>query len=89
MIESAHPIKFFEIRKFRNLSNLRNLQITNNQPDIHVDYCKNIVGLYPGIVVIGFRILESADVLGCLSVLSNLQMRDIDIGISRGVDTIV
>jgi hypothetical protein len=40
------------------------------------------VELYPGIVAIGIRIYLSADTVGCLSVLSNLQLRDFDISIT-------
>jgi hypothetical protein len=41
------------------------------------------VELYPGIVAIGIRIYLSADTVGCLSVLSNLQLRDFDISITK------
>jgi hypothetical protein len=76
-IKRDHLIKFFDIRKTRNLSNLRNLQITSYQPD--EDISNNIVNLYPGIVAIKFRIFKSDRIFGCLSVLSNLQLRDLDL----------
>jgi hypothetical protein len=43
------------------------------------DISNNIVNLYPGIVAIKFRIFKSDRIFGCLSVLSNLQLRDLDL----------
>ena len=71
-IKRDHLIKFLDIRKTSNLSNLRNLQITSYQPD--EDICNNIVNLYPGIVAVRFSIFKSDDIFGCLLVLSNLQL---------------
>ena len=88
VIKSEHLIKFFVIRKNRNLSNLRNLKIWNGLPDEDVNFCKNIVDLYPGIVAIEFEIFKAADVFGYLSVLSNLMLRDLDIVIRTRADTI-
>jgi len=45
------------------------------------------VELYPGIVAIGVRILISDDISVCLSVLSNLQLRDVDFSTSEVEDT--
>ena len=87
LIKSDHLMKFFDIGKNLNLSNLTNLQIMNYLPYKEVRFCKYIVDLYPGIVSIRFRIFRSADIFGCLSVLSNLQLRDFDIYTSRGGDT--
>jgi hypothetical protein len=80
LIKSVNLIKLFDIRKNRNLSNLRSLQI----PDYLYDkearcICKNIVELYPGIVAIGITISNKTDIVSFLSVLSNLQLRDFDI----------
>jgi len=70
-------IKFFDIRKCRYFSNLRNLQIKNY---LHNEYSfKNIVDLCPGIVAIECSILKSVD----LSILSNLQLRNFDIHINN------
>ena len=88
LIKSDHLMKFFDIGKNLNLSNLTNLQIMNYLPYKEVRFCKYIVDLYPGIVAIRFRVFRSADISGCLSVLSNLQLRDFDISISRGGDTV-
>ena len=46
-IKRDHLIKFFDIRKTRNLSNLRNLQITSYQPDedLNSAYSNQIVYL--------------------------------------------
>jgi len=86
VIKSEQLIKFFVIRKNRNLSNLRNLEITNDLPDEDVNFCKHMVDLYPGIVAITFRISKEADIFGYLSVLSNLMLRDFDIDILRKAD---
>ena len=87
VIPSDHLIKFFDIKKNRNLSNLRNLQITDSQHDADVNFCKNIVDLYPGIVAIRLRISKSHDISGYLSVLSNLQLRDFGLYTSIVADT--
>jgi len=79
LITRAHLIKFFGIRKKRNLSNLRNLQRPRDTPVRYVDFCQIIVDLYPGIVVFKLCMLKSADIFGFLSVLTNLQLRDFEI----------
>ena len=80
-------MKFFNIRKSRNLSNLRKLQLANYLHYEDIDFCKNIVDLYPGIVGFEFSIFKKADILGCLSVLSNLQLSDCEIHASiNGLD---
>ena len=73
MIDSSDLMKFIDIRKNQNLSNLRNLQIQNYPP--HEDLYSNIVDAYPGIVAIKCSISKSVD----LSILSNLQFRDFEI----------
>jgi hypothetical protein len=73
MIDSSDLMKFIDIRKNQNLSNLRNLQIKNYPP--HEDLYNNIVDVYPGIVAIKCSISKSVD----LSILSNLQFRDFEI----------
>jgi hypothetical protein len=84
LINKVNLIKYFDIEKNRNLSNLRNLQIADFLYTQRARcICKNIVELYPGIVAIGIRIYLSADTVGCLSVLSNLQFRDLDISITN------
>ena len=79
-ITRDHLIKLFGIRKDRNLSNLRTLEIMYHDPDIDVSFCKKIVDLYSGIVALRLNIGRSDDIFGCLSVLSNLQLRDFKIG---------
>ena len=66
LIRSDDLMKFLDIEKNRNLSNLRNLQMTNNTPVMYVGVCKNIVELYPGIVTIKLSILKSTGISGCL-----------------------
>ena len=68
LIKSAHQMKFFDSRKNRNLSNLRNLEITNHQLEDFKFY-KSISDLTPGVLAIEFSISKSADTFGCLSVL--------------------
>jgi hypothetical protein len=84
-------MKFLDIKKNRNLSNLRNLQMPSNTPVRYAGVCKNIVELYPGIVAIKLSILESTDISGCLSALSNLQLRDLEIYIPArmAINTII
>ena len=82
--DSVSFMKFFDIEKNRNLSNLRNLQIPDYLCDQRArSVCKNIVELYPGIVSIRISIFLSADTVGFFSVLSNLQFRDFDINITK------
>ena len=82
--DSVSFMKFFDIEKNRNLSNLRNLQIPDYLCDQRArSVCKNIVELYPGIVSIRISIFLSADTVGFFSVLSNLQFRDFDINIAK------
>ena len=83
MIDSSDLMKFIDIRKNQNLSNLRNLQIKNYPP--HEDLYNNIVDVYPGIVAIKCSISKSVD----LSILSNLQIRDFEINMSTELNTIV
>ena len=84
LLNRVNLIKFLDIRKNRNLSSLRNLQIAHYLYEKEaLRICKNIVELYSGIVAIGISIYLSADSVGCLSVLSNLQFRDFDISISK------
>ena len=86
LITRAHLITFFDIRKNRNLSNLRNLEMSRDTPVRYVDDCQNIVDLYPGIVAFKLWKMKSPHIFDCLSLLSKLQLRDFEIYLPKGAE---
>jgi len=67
LINRDYLMKFFDIRKNRNLSNLRKLQVMSIEPDRTITTSTYTVEFYPGIISILLRIFKSADIFSYLS----------------------
>ena len=76
LIQSCHLMKFFDITKNWNLSNLRNLQIRYDEPTFNRYFYEYTVAFCPGIVSTLLKLSKSSDLRHTLSISSNLQLRD-------------
>lgn len=82
-------LKFLTNEGICNMRNVKNLQIINYVSENEVTFFQNIVKSFPTLKSIRCRLFRSADIAGCLDVLSQIQFIDFSIHMSRGGNAIL